>query len=302
MAGTSTVTIEELVVPLGDAREQLAAAAPDHERAFPPDTLREHDAQARALGALVELVPALGEILRRARAQVDDIGAVILRGVPLEHDSALVALAGHFGHVTVNRPDWPLVDDIAPRDDATRQGPSTGRGQLTPHTDSSAIERPEDFLLLGCLFNSDPAGGGESILVFLDDVLERLDAEDVALLEDETFPTVQPHEPEAVPTTIAVLRRRADGRHTIRYRAEALEAGLASPRAEISPSRRHRDALRRIVETIESGGVQRHTRLAAGDLLVLDNARVMHGRTAISAGVRRHLKRCYAMRPTPGTR
>jgi alpha-ketoglutarate-dependent taurine dioxygenase len=292
----SITRIDDVVVPLGEAGDDLALAAQAHERAFPPEELRDREAQERALADLLARVPAVGEVLARARAIVDDAGAVILRGLPLEHDSVLIAVAGRFGHVTVNRPDWPLIDDIAPRDDGSRQSPSANRGHLTPHTDSSAIERPEDFLFLGCLFNSDPAGGGESILVFVDEVIEKLPEDDLSLLEESTFPTVQPHEPGKVPATIAVLGRRRDGRYTIRYRAEALEAGLESPLAEVTPSERHRTALRRLIATVENGGVQRHTRLEAGDLMVVDNARAMHGRTAISPGVRRHLKRCYAMR------
>ena len=55
-------------------------------------------------------------------------------------------------------------------------------------------------------------------------------------------------------------------------------------------------ALRRIAVLAESEALQVRFRLQPGDLLILDNRRVLHGRTAFDGSGRRWLRGCYGER------
>jgi gamma-butyrobetaine dioxygenase len=51
-----------------------------------------------------------------------------------------------------------------------------------------------------------------------------------------------------------------------------------------------------LLELLESPEAQVRFRLEPGDLVVLDNLRVLHARTAFAGGGDRHLQGCYADR------
>lgn len=91
----------------------------------------------------------------------------------------------------------------------------------------------------------------------------------------------------------SVLARRADGRLTVRYRDEALDAGIASDLAPEVPSTAHVDALRRFTATVREPTMQTRVRLETGGMLIIDNIPFLHGRTEIAANAIRHLKRLY---------
>lgn len=55
-------------------------------------------------------------------------------------------------------------------------------------------------------------------------------------------------------------------------------------------------AYRRVAELIESPDLAIRFRLEPGDAFVVDNRRVLHGRTAIAGVGERHLQGCYADR------
>lgn len=303
-----TAGVSDLVIDLGAASGQLAAAVGWLQQQWTLADLHDPAAQAAASAALTGQIPQLEPLLGRARHMVDTAGAAILRGVPAESDAMLVTVSRLLGPVQVIRPGLPLVDDLRPaagETSATRNADS--RRPLSPHTDSSVLPgAPEFFLVLGCVCNSDPAGG-ESTLIFVDEVARELSRRGagnaLALLHDRVFPNLNvPAEAGRAPVTTAVLGRRDRGTLVARFRHEALQAGLESPAAEVAPSPAHRQALADFTDAVLSPGMQRRVRLAAGDVLMADNGRVMHGRTAISPGVRRHLKRTFARRAGAGWR
>ena len=56
------------------------------------------------------------------------------------------------------------------------------------------------------------------------------------------------------------------------------------------------DAYRTFSLMLESSGFQMRFKLDPGDLYIVDNTRVMHGRTEFSGEGNRHLQGCYADR------
>lgn len=244
---------------------------------------------------LADRVEDLATVLAQAGSAVRDDQAVVLRGLPAQSTAMVVAVASALGPVVPSRPDRPLIDDIKPNpnaDKSTRTGDL--RVALTPHTDNSTMSTPPEILVLAFVHNGTPDSGGESTLTHVDDVAAALDGTDVELLQEPRYPSLNvPTDAGRTPTLTSVLARRTDGRLTVRYRDAALEAGIASGLAPETPSTAHIDALRRFTAAVREPATQTRVRLDTSDMLIIDNARFLHGRTEIQANAVRHLKRLY---------
>ncbi|MER6523915.1 TauD/TfdA family dioxygenase [Streptomyces sp. NPDC001508] len=255
------------------------------------DPARQDAARAELSGR----VEGLATVLEQAASAVRDDQAVVLRGLPAQSTAMVVAVASAIGPVVPSRPDRPLIDDIKPDVNAgeqTRIGDL--RVALTPHTDNSTMPAPPEILALAFVHNGTPDSGGESTLTHIDDIAAALDDTDVELLQEPRYPSLNvPTDAGRAPTLTSVLARRADGRLTVRYRDAALDAGIASTLAPETPSPAHLSALHRFTTTVREPARQTRARLDTGDMLIIDNARFLHGRTEIAANAVRHLKRLY---------
>jgi len=180
-----------------------------------------------------------------------------------------------------------LVQNIYPvRESEARQISSSSRAQLGLHTEAAFHEhRPSEVLLL-CL-RGDPAAAttyaeADEIAAALGDgALAALSQRRFVTSVDESF--MSNGEPDSQ-TTCSVMTRRG-GAWTIRY-DEALMRG-ADPEAE--------EALGELGEAIRAA--TRSVTLEQGDLLVIDNARAVHGRSPFSArydGTDRWLQRALS--------
>lgn len=263
------------------------------EQSFPAADHASPDCQRAARRGLEGRIEGLASVFAQAASAVRDGQAVVLRGLPAECTAMVVAVASAIGPVAQDHPDFPLVDDLEPKpgaDEATRFGHRSVA--LTPHTDGSTRSVPPEVLVLACVHNADPVGGGESILIHVDDVAAALGSTDTELLGEPRYPTLNvPSEAGATPTLAGVLVRRADGRLTVRYFDKALEAGIASDLTAEVPSAAHLDALGRFTATVRDPAMQTRFRLDTGDMLIINNSVFLHGRTAITRNVHRHLKR-----------
>ncbi|MGW3953100.1 TauD/TfdA family dioxygenase [Streptomyces sp. NPDC004752] len=273
-------------------REQVSWLEQSFTPADYPDPARQQAARTQ----LADRVEGLATVLEQAVSAVrEDDQAVVLRGLPAESTAMVVAIASVIGPVVPSRPDRPLIDDLKPNPD---EGEQTRLGDrrvaLTPHTDNSSVSAPPEILVLAFVHNGTPDSGGESTLTHVDDVAAALDDTDVELLQEPRYPSLNvPTDTGRVPTLTSVFARRADGRLTARYRDEALDAGIASDLAPETPSPAHLSALHRFTATVREPARQTRARLDTGDLLIIDNARFLHGRTEIKANAVRHLKRLY---------
>ncbi|WP_329486673.1 TauD/TfdA family dioxygenase [Kitasatospora sp. NBC_01246] len=140
-----------------------------------------------------------------------------------------------------------------------------GRGDLSLHTECAQLPRPPRLLLLACARTAD--SGGETLLVDGRAVLAELAGFHPTSLEALAAPRAA-YFGGADGHFAPVLEHLPDGRWRLRLRQDSL--ARFSPDAEA-----HLPALRRAVEHNTT-----RTRLASGQGLVLDNHRVLHGRTA----------------------
>jgi gamma-butyrobetaine dioxygenase len=234
-------------------------------------------------------VAAGGEPLRRWLAAVDELGFALLRSGPTE-PGTVTRVAELFGFV--RETNYGRLFDVR-----SVLSPSnlayTGLG-LGAHTDNPYRDPTPTLQLLHCLASS--ARCGESTLVDGFRVAEDLRAGDPAgfgLLartplgfgyhDDRT-------ELEAEWPVIALDPRGA-------VQAIHFNTRSAAPlRAEPAIVESWYDAYRTFGRMLASPQYVIRFGLEPGDLFVVDNLRVLHGRTAFSEAGERHLQGCYADR------
>ena len=220
--------------------------------------------------------------------RVDELGFGVLSGVPIA-DREVARVAGLFAHVRTT--NYGRVFDVrSVVEPANLANTSLGLG---PHTDNPYRDPVPTLQLLHCLSSS--ARGGESTLVDGFCVLEHLRAErpgDFALLSghsvafsyDDATTTLRASAP------IIELDPAGDVR-AVRFNARSMEP----PAMAATELADWYDAYLRLARMLTDERFQLRLRLEPGELFIVDNRRVLHGRApfAVSRG-ERHLQGCYA--------
>lgn len=151
---------------------------------------------------------------------------------------------------------------------------------LAPHTDSSFLPHPHEYVSFQ-MAQPDPEGG-ESVIVTARDAVAALDAATRDRLRAPRFPFAGELRPILTGSEdnpcIRYYRRQID-EETVRATSLAAEDMAAL------------DALDAQVERAD---LQHHFRLAAGEIVLLNNLRVLHGRTAMPAASSRLMYRVRA--------
>lgn len=212
-------------------------------------------------------------------------GFVLVKNVPCREDAELVAFLGLVAVPSALGNGDTLFFDISPSssDSADVSGTSA---EFPLHTDSTFFSVPHDVLGLACVQNS--VSGGESIIVRAADVADRVraigGADAVAALGEQVYPfylrdPLFGHGIQLVPILVA------DGDEwSIRYRGDIL--AKLTERFELDEIHLHAlSVLHQVVTEPESCAVQ--VRLDTDDLLLVDNRRALHARTALGPGERR---------------
>lgn len=217
-------------------------------------------------------------LLNEAREELAQRGWTLVRGVPFlrreaPDERAVLDFASCFGVPSARdggRAVWP----VAPVPSSPAATLSTRTGPAGFHTDAQYRTEPEDYV---CLFGVRPAAdGGETRLLRYDAavaaLLERRDGRElVASLCRPVWrwqvPAAFTATPRLSPPT-AVLA----GGGRIRWRRDNLE-----PTADVPA-----DAATRIDAAFECAADSVSLALTPGDVLVIDNHRVMHARTAFT--------------------
>jgi hypothetical protein len=228
------------------------------------------------------------------REQLAVAGHAVVRGVALDGENrALRALAVTLGATSASgsapTPNQPNVEangisrveamDLPRRDPAGREILSTTAGVFPLHTDDTFVVRPARYVLMHC-WKADAAGGGVSQLAHVRDLLPRLSAQSKAALRAAVF--ASPFGPSPV-----LWEDASSGTPCIRFN----HRDLASFGERYGPALTA-DQTRVLDEVLVAARASAiDIRLAAGDCLVVDNHRVLHGRTAFDPGSGRLLKR-----------
>jgi gamma-butyrobetaine dioxygenase len=163
---------------------------------------------------------------------------------------------------------------------------------LGPHTDNPYREPVPGIQILHCLVNETP--GGLSTLVDSLEVGRALGEEDPESLERLATTPVQFRFTDADEVFIenrCIIRRNESGRMTGMHYSPRLDY---MPLLNEPDLRAFQRARHRLSALLADPHFEVRFSLGAGELLMFDNSRVLHGRTAFdpSAG-RRHLQGCY---------
>ena len=220
-------------------------------------------------------------------ADIRDLGFALLTGTPTEPGTVL-DVAASFGFV--RETNYGRYFEVRTEPDPINLA-YTPMG-LSCHTDNPYRDPVPGLQLLHCLVSEND--GGESVVV------DGFNA--ARLLGDEApadFALLTQH---AVPFRFAsndtILEARArlislDDRGDIaEVRFNNRSVGAFDMPPDIMPA--FYRAYRRFAEILQRPELEVGFKAGAGDLFIVDNQRVLHGRKAVGGSGRRHLQGCYA--------
>lgn len=276
-------------LPAGWLAEAIGQGAPAAHHVHWDGTLDLHQAPGADLADLRANRDELGALLDG----LDRYGFAVVRGVPVEPDGAL-DLAGLIGPIRVT--NWGGLADVRAIPQAYDLT-MTPR-HLEPHTDNPYRDPVPGYILLHCLQND--ADGGDSTIVdgfHAAAVLRRDDPAAFATLaatevtfryrDDSAF--LEHYAPLITCNSAGeVVQIRYSNRTEMigRLPADRLDAYYAA-----------RAALWRLIAP--ASALTLRFRLQPGELLMMDNYRLLHGRTGYTLATgSRHMRQCYMDRDT----
>ena len=156
---------------------------------------------------------------------------------------------------------------------------AAGRLPLSGPVFIDAELHPADVVIMLCV-QPDDSGEGVSLLYYLSDLLKKLNADEIALLEAVAYPT-------QFGTTD--LLRRKNRRISIRY--NRLEIDRYAALTDASLTAKEMKLLLKVDDILSTGAEVQRILLRTGDCLIVDNTKVLHGRSKFSSSSRRLLKR-----------
>lgn len=169
-------------------------------------------------------------------------------------------------------PQWPLWKDIGVKIDKD-PGKSSGTGYNAFHMDLVNASLPPDYTTLLCV-RPDPLGGGPSILSDAHAAASRLSEDNRALLAETAYHYGTFHDLYGVGEEHSPFPVLDGGDGFVRFTAKMLK------RSELGQA--HADAARELAEELVRGQVS--FMLQAGDYLIVNQRRFLHGREALQSG------------------
>ena len=245
----------------------------------------QYDAVKASPSALLDLAGALATF-----------GFALLRGMGTEADE-LATLAALFG--PMRETNWGRIADVKSMADGHDLS-MTDRA-LEPHVDNPYRLPGPGYIFLHCLENG--SGGGESTLVDGFRAAEALKAQDPAAYAvlSQTPVTFRYADPDAILEHYGSLIEQApDGRVArVRFHNRADQVVAQSPAALTAYYR----ARREFAALVWSDRLTLRFKLNPGEAYIVDNHRILHGRTAIDLSTgNRHLRQCYMDRDIVSSR
>lgn len=227
---------------------------------------------------------------------LDALGFALVRGLPVEPDG-LLAFTNLLGHI--RETNWGRIADVksVPEPDDLSMTPMA----LEPHVDNPYRVPQPAYVLLHCLENS--AVGGDSILIDGFNVAERLRRDDPAafraLAETPIFFRYADDDTilENICTFIEV---GTDGRvRQTRFHGRSDQVLALGP----ATLERFYGARRALADIIWSSTMQLRLKLAPGEMYIVDNFRIFHGRDSFTlTSGSRHMRQCYMDRDVIASR
>ena len=216
-------------------------------------------------------------------------GFAFLRGVPVASGS-VTHVAELFSHVweTNYGRHFDVKQKVDPINVAYTSIP------LSPHTDNPYRDPIPSLQLLHCLLSSDM--GGDTTLVDGFRVAESLrDQEPDMFRLLATIPIAfRYHDRDTDLAAEATVIGVSPSGELVAVRFNNATAGSFDIDSDLMTP--YYDAYKTFAGLLESPKFQISFKLEPGDLYIVDNLRVLHGRTEFSSGGTRHLQGCYADR------
>jgi gamma-butyrobetaine dioxygenase len=228
-----------------------------------------------------------GPPLRDWLAAVDELGFAILTDGPTE-PGTVTRVAELFGFV--RETNYGRLFDVKTVVNPTNLA-YTGLG-LGAHTDNPYRDPTPTLQLLHCLASN--AEGGENTLVDAFRVVRDLPAGDVELLSRHPVRFRYADADTDLDTETPVITAVARGEvQAVHYNTRSAQP-FRLPEGVMGD---YYAAYQRFGRMLESPAYRIQFKLAPGDLFIVENLRVLHGRTGYaSSGGERHLQGCYADR------
>jgi len=235
---------------------------------------------------------ALGVMLEQLRC----FGFVRVRGVPTTMDG-MQPLIDRVG--PLRRTNWGGIADV--RSVANAYDLTMTQRGLEPHTDNPYREPIPGYIWLHCLRNA--AEGGDSTLVdgyMAARVLAERDADAYACLTQTPVRFRYRDDEAHLENSGPLIELDQHGQpFRVRYNNRT-ECIPALPPAQLE---RYYAARRYFYELITSDELTLRLKLAEGEMLIMDNYRLFHGRTAYQlAGGERHMRQGYVDRDSTDSR
>jgi gamma-butyrobetaine dioxygenase len=225
--------------------------------------------------------------LRDWLASVDELGFAILTGCGSE-PGTVTRVAELFGYV--RETNYGRLFDVKTVVNPTNLA-YTGLG-LGAHTDNPYRDPTPTLQLLHCLASS--AEGGENTLVDAFRVVQDLRVEDYELLSSCLVTFRYADAETELETEAPVITVDVRGEiESVHYNTRSAQP-FRLPEDVVAE---FYEAYQRFGRMLESPDFRIQFKLAPGDLFIVDNLRVLHGRTGYAAsGGERDLQGCYADR------
>ena len=232
-------------------------------------------------------VAAGGAALRDWLRAVDELGFAILTGCGTE-PGTVTRVAELFGFV--RETNYGRLFDVRTVVNPTNLA-YTGLG-LGAHTDNPYRDPTPTLQLLHCLASS--AEGGENTLVDSFRVAQDLSDEDFELLSRRAIAFRYSDARTDLDAEIPVITVDVNGDvQSVHYNTRSAQP-FRLPEDVMGA---YYAAYQRFGRMLESSDYRIQLKLAPGDLFIVDNLRVLHGRKGYAAsGGERHLQGCYADR------
>ena len=235
---------------------------------------------------------ALHEMLEQLRKYA----FVVVRNVPVELDG-VAEVVEHIG--PMRRTNWGGIADVKAIADAYDLSMTTRA--LEPHTDNPYREPVPGYIFLHCLVNN--AEGGDSMITDGFRVAESLCSEAPEAFDALT--RVRPRFTYVDDDTVLensgpLIELDEEGR-VRQVRLSNRTDSIDAEDAELLE--RYYRARNELTRRVNDPAYQLHFKLGPGDLLIMDNYRLYHGRAGYRPGTGdRHMRQCYMDRDTVGSR
>lgn len=230
------------------------------------------------------------EALRSCLLQVARLGFARLRGAPAA-EGEVARLIAAFG--PVRETNYGLFYDVRVKPDPANLADTALA--LAPHTDNPYRATPPDLQVLHCLTAA--GSGGETRLVDGYGAVARLRASDPAAFDLLTRVSVRYFWSDGETRLTAeapVIALDRDGEFArLRYNPRSLDAILTK---HTQTRAAWREAWAVFTALMDNPDLVTEFRLDTGDMVIMDNRRILHGRAgfAADAAVERHLQGAYA--------